>query len=158
MTMKAGFWHDIARQVETEFKSRRAWNMMLEQIWFGRVGQIVAAAAFVVVIAWCAFWGGGYYRSLQELEINIGDRSYQTCLAEARTAAELSGAANMIEEPCQRQQAMVQAKVVSMFVEFAWRQLLADFLEATIIWFSLCVIAATIRFFVREAQVVLLPL
>jgi hypothetical protein len=127
----------------------------LELFWFGRVGQIVAAAAFVAVIAWCAFWGGVYYRGSQELEINIGDRAYQACLAEARTAAELSGAANMIEEPCQRQQAMVQAKFVSMFVEFAWRQLLADFLEASFIWFLLCVSAAAIRFFVREARFVL---
>jgi hypothetical protein len=91
---------------------------------------------------------------LQELEINIGDRAYRACLTEAVTLAELSVAANLIEEPCHRQQTMAQAKVVSMFVEFVWRQS-ADFLQGTLLWFSLCVIAAAIRFFVREAQVVL---
>jgi hypothetical protein len=58
---KPGFWHDIARQVEKDLKPLpTSWDMMLKLFWFGRVGQIVAAAAFVVVIAWCAFWGGVY--------------------------------------------------------------------------------------------------
>jgi hypothetical protein len=50
---------------------------------------------------------------------------------------------------------MAQAKVVSMFSEFVWRQSLADSIQGSLIWFSLCVIAAAIRFFVREAQAVL---
>ena len=112
---KTGFWHDIARQVEKEALSNERIEKMivvLNTIWFGRVGQIIAAAVFVMVIAWSAFWGGVHYRALQELESSLCDCAYQACLAEARTSAGLSGAANMIEEPCRRQQATVQAKVV----------------------------------------------
>jgi len=98
------------------------WNIMFERIWVGRTGQIVAAVVFVMVLAWSAFWGGVHYRTLQELESSLGDRAYEACLAEARTSAELSGAANMIEEPCRRQQAMVQAKVVSIFREYVWQE------------------------------------
>jgi len=158
---KAGFWHDIARQVEKEALSDERIEKMivaLNTIWFGRVGQIIAVAVFVMVIAWSSFWGGVYYRGLQELEVSIGDRTYQACLGEARTSAELSGAANMIEEPCRRQQVMVQAKVVSIFREYVWQEPLDNLIKGTFIWFSLCVIAAAIRFFVREARVVLASL
>jgi hypothetical protein len=111
---KPGFWNDIARRVEEEFNPPIGIERILNAIWFGRFGQIVAAATFVAVIAWCAFWGRVYYKTLEELEINIGDLAYQTCLAKAQTSAELSGAANMIEEPCRRDQAIAQAKVVSL--------------------------------------------
>jgi hypothetical protein len=136
--------------------SGSTWNIMfeqIEQIWLGRVGQILAAVVFVMVLAWSAFWGGVHYRTLQELESSLGDRAYQACLAEARTSAELSGAANMIEEPCRRQQAMVQAKVVSIFRGYVWQEPLDNLIKGTFIWFSLCAIIAFIRFFAGEAQV-----
>jgi hypothetical protein len=104
----------------------------------GRFAQIIAAATFVAVIAWRAFWGGVHYRAVQELGFNIGDRAYQACLAEARTAAQLSGAANEIEEPCRRQQEKAQAKVVSMFRDFVWQEVLADFLMGPHLVLAMC--------------------
>jgi len=128
-------------------------KMVLDTIWFGRIGQIIAAAGLAVVVMGSFLWSIQNYGILQELKIDIGDRIYQRCIAEARTSAELSGAVILDEEPlCRRDQAIAQAKVVSMFGEFVWQKPFALMIKGLLLWFSLCVIAAVVRFSVREVQ------
>jgi hypothetical protein len=78
---KPGFWHDIARRAEKEFRpplsNESLWILSgIYTIWFGRFAQIIAAATFVALITWCAFWGG----SALQGRAGVGVQYWRSCL------------------------------------------------------------------------------